>query len=335
MTDSGWSRDGSPFHAGEREIQTQLGVREKLEAFGQRGVRDYMPDEHRQFYAQLPCLIAGTVDRAGRPWASILAGAPGFLSTPDPRTLRVAARPLFGDPLRETLAADADIGLLGIEAHTRRRNRMNGTVITMSDTAFEVRVGQTFGNCPKYIQRRAFELTDFHEAGTPRPRHHLDALGEAERAMIGGADTFFIATACVLRGDITQGVDVSHRGGKPGFVRIDGPRTLTIPDFVGNFFFNTLGNLRLNPRAGLLFVDFDRGDLLYMSGEVEVVWEGDEVRAFAGAERLLRFHLAQAIRVLGALPLRGSFQDYSPQLTRTGSWEQAARTLAAKTSRNE
>ena len=119
-----------------------------------------------------------------------------------------------------------------------------------------------------------------------------------------------------------QGVDVSHRGGKPGFMRIDDERTLTFPDFIGNFHFNTIGNLLLDLRAGLLLIDFERGDLLYLTGTAEVLWD-DEIRAFAGAERLIRFHLSEGHRVEGSLPLRWSEPDYSPFLERTGSWKTA------------
>ena len=75
-------------------------------------------------------------------------------------------------------------------------------------------------------------------------------------------------------------------------MRVDDNSTLVFPDFTGNFHFNTLGNLLLNPRAGLLFINFKRGDLLYLTGTAEVIWDSDEIRAFAGAERLLRFYIA-------------------------------------------
>ncbi len=91
--------------------------------------------------------------------------------------------------------------------------------------------------------------------------------------------------------DATNGVDVAHRGGKPGFVNVDGNKTLIIPDFSGNKHFNSFGNLELNPRAGLLFVDFNQGDLLYLTGEAKVIWDGAEINRYAGAERLLVFHL--------------------------------------------
>ncbi|NJK53806.1 MAG: flavin-nucleotide-binding protein [Acaryochloris sp. RU_4_1] len=322
MAISGWTRTESPFHRGELAIQARLGVQEQMDKQGRRGIRDFLPDQHRQFFAQLPYVIAGTVDAIGSPWASILVGNPGFLSSPSDRTLHVAAKPLFGDPLATTLANGIDIGLLGIELSTRRRNRLNGTVIATQSDGFEVQVRQCFGNCPQYIQARRSQLAEF-DPQTAKPVHSIDQFGEPERTIIAAADTFFIATAyqAELAG-LASGVDVSHRGGKPGFVRIDGDspeerlrqRTLTIPDFVGNNQFNTFGNLALNPRAGLLFMDFDQGDLLYLTGTAEVIWEGAEILAYERAERLLRFQLDQGYRVQGSLPLRWSIPEFSPFL---------------------
>lgn len=320
MSISDWTRTESPFHAGELAIQTRLGVQEQMDKQGRRIIREFLPDQHRQFFVQLPYVIVGTVDATGNPWASILVGNPGFLSNPNDRTLQVAAKPLFGDPLATTLAEGIDIGLLGIELQTRRRNRINGRVITTRRNGFEVQVGQCFGNCPQYIQVRRSELAEGNLA-EPKPIHLIKRLGESEQAIITASDTFFIATAYQAESAGTaSGVDISHRGGKPGFVRIDDDRALTIPDFPGNHHFNTFGNLELNPRAGLLFVDFDRGDLLYLTGTAKVVWEGAEVFAYAGAERLLRFQLDYGYRVQGSLPLHWSAPKFSPFLDRMGSW---------------
>jgi uncharacterized protein len=125
MLTAGWTNSDSPFHAGEIAIQTRLGFSEQIDRQGQRVIRDYLPEQHQQFFAQLSYLIAGTVDAAGHPWASILVGAPGFLASPDPHTLTINAWPLPGDPLTTTLQPGIDIGLLGIELHSRRRNRLN------------------------------------------------------------------------------------------------------------------------------------------------------------------------------------------------------------------
>jgi predicted pyridoxine 5'-phosphate oxidase superfamily flavin-nucleotide-binding protein len=320
MAIPGWTRAESPFHAGELAIQGRMGTQAKMDRQGRQMIREYLPDQFRRFFPQLPYIIVGTVDATGSPWASILVGEPGFLSSLDDRTLQVAAKPLFGDPLTNTLADRIDIGLLGIELHTRRRNRVNGTVTAIDSDRFEVQVGQSFGNCPKYIQARMFELIE-QDSATPRSIHQFQMLGSEEWAAIAIADTLFIATAYQnTSAGIASGVDVSHRGGKPGFVRLDDDYTLTVPDFSGNCQFNTFGNLELNPRAGLLFVDFERSNLLYLTGTAEVIWEGAQINDYEGAERLFRFHLDRGYRVEGSLPLRWSSPAFSPFLEPTGSW---------------
>ncbi|MFK8184447.1 MAG: pyridoxamine 5'-phosphate oxidase family protein, partial [Phormidesmis sp.] len=305
MAIPGWQQDDSPFHPGERAIQARLGHRERIEMMGRRMLRDFLPEQHRAFYAQLTYFLVGTVDADGHLWASILVGEPGFISTPDDRTLSIAAQPLSGDPLADTLTVGREIGFLGIELHTRRRNRVNGVVSALSPNGFEVQVHQTFGNCPKYIQAREFDLKSFTPTET-KPSHLLTALGEKEKDAIAAADTFFIATAYLDdAAGVARGVDVSHRGGKPGFVRIDG-NTLTVPDFAGNNIYNTFGNLELNPHAGLLFINFETGDLLYLTGSAEVIWDGPEISRYEGAERLLKFQIERGVSVEKSLPLSWS-----------------------------
>ena len=123
-------------------------------------IRDHLPEDHREFLSQLSLLLVGTVDAAGRPWASALVGRPGFLRASDPRTLRVMARPVYGDPLNAALVDGADIGTLGIEFETRGGTRVNGKVGRAGDDGFEIHVTQSFGNCPKYIQARTIDLRD-------------------------------------------------------------------------------------------------------------------------------------------------------------------------------
>ncbi|MDB5929400.1 MAG: pyridoxamine 5-phosphate oxidase-related, FMN-binding protein [Polaromonas sp.] len=313
------------FHEGERAVQQRVGVAERMAQVGPRVIRDFMPEQHRDFFAQLPFVVAGTVDDGGQPWASVLAAAPGFIGSPDPLTLRINARPLAGDPLRATLREGASIGLLGLEPHTRRRNRMNGIVREVDDSGFSVRVRQSFGNCPKYIQaRKPVWLPERLAANAVA--HEAAQLDDAARRIIASADTLFIATAYAGSGGngdeagAADGVDVSHRGGKPGFVRLDAGGTLTVPDFLGNFFFNTLGNIAVNPRAGLLFIDFDTGDLLYLAVTAEIVWDGAEVQAFEGAQRLLRMKVHGMRRVGAALPLGWGPPELSPALQPTGQW---------------
>jgi uncharacterized protein len=309
----------TPFHEGEQALQRHAGSFERLAEVGPRVVRDHMLQQHRDFFAQLPMLLVGSVDRHGQPWASVLAGPPGFISSPDPQQLVVEARPLSHDPLREKLAQGQFIGLLGIEPHTRRRNRMNGVLTHVSEEGFTVQVMQSFGNCPKYIQARRPEFV-------PRSGESVLAsnaapvatqLDQEAVAMIRNADTFYIATAypvCTPAHSPSQGVDVSHRGGKPGFVRVDGDKALTAPDFLGNFYFNTLGNIAVNPRAGLLFIDFDNGDLLYVAVKARIVFDGPALETFEGAQRLLHMEVQAVRRARAALPLRWSAAELSPHL---------------------
>jgi predicted pyridoxine 5'-phosphate oxidase superfamily flavin-nucleotide-binding protein len=332
----------APFHAGERALQTLAGSREQMEEFGPRIIRDRMPEQHRAFFAQLPFLVVGSLDAELQPWASALAAPAGFMQSPDAAHLRVDVLPAAGDPLAGQLKEGALLGLLGIEPHTRRRNRMNGTVAALDAAGFMVAVQQSFGNCPRYIQAR--EPVPAPTRGGEPPVQWLDKLDLDAHRLIGSADTMFIATAYpneVAAGDqageadeadeadqSSHGVDVSHRGGRPGFVRIDGDDTLTVPDFNGNRFFNTLGNLAVHPRAGLLFIDFDNGDLLHLAVTAEIVWNGPEVEAFEGAERLMRFHVTQALRRPAALPLRWGDAALSPHLAGTGQWNKGMRALA-------
>jgi predicted pyridoxine 5'-phosphate oxidase superfamily flavin-nucleotide-binding protein len=307
---------GSPFHAGEQALQARVGRRDTSERAGRLMFRDFMPDEHREFFAALPLVFVGSLDGAGRPWASVLFGAPGFLSSPDATTLRIAARPAPGDPLARNLSPGVPLGLLGIEFQTRRRNRMNGTVTRVEDAGFAVHVDQSFGNCPKYIQARAPAAA---RPGSPgRSRKEGALLSARAEALVGGADTFFIASAAPA-----QGVDVSHRGGKPGFVRLqaeNGRTILTAPDFAGNSLFNTFGNLALEPRAGLLFMDFATGDALQLTGSAEILWDGPELAAFAGAQRLLRFVVDEGTWRERASLLRWTPAQPAAQLAATGAW---------------
>jgi predicted pyridoxine 5'-phosphate oxidase superfamily flavin-nucleotide-binding protein len=317
----------SPWHAGETQLQQRVGVAERMAVFGSKVIRDYLPDQHRAFYGQLPFLLVGVVDADGNPWATVLEGRAGFLSSPDADTLRISALPNPGDPARLALGLGSAVGLLGIELQTRRRNRLNGTVTAVDGTGFLVGVDQAFGNCPQYIQTRTLSFANQPGQKAAVPVERGPSLDDAARATIASADTFFIASYVDIGADTIdraarRGVDVSHRGGKPGFIRIDGD-VLTIPDFAGNLHFNTLGNLLLNPRAGLTFVDFTTGDLLQLTGSTELVLEGDEVAAFQGAERLWRLRVEQFVRRRGALALRGTFGEYSPRLLRTGSWAEA------------
>ncbi|AWN49453.1 FAD-binding oxidoreductase [Methylobacterium terrae] len=321
----------SPWHPGETAIQATIGAVGRMAEIGRRVVRDAMPDQHRAFFTQLPFVVLGSVDPRGEAWATLLSGAPGFVAAPTPTTLTLDVRPDPADPAAEGLHAGEAVGLLGIELHTRRRNRANGVLGLAPGGTLRVAVEESFGNCPQYITLRDAAPVAPVPAGAPRPGRAEESAGldDAARALIAAADTLFVATYAEPDGH--RRVDVSHRGGKPGFVRVAPDGTLTIPDFSGNRFFATLGNIWLNRRAGLVFPDFATGDLLQVTGEAGVILDSPEIAAFRGAERLWTLRPRRVVRRPGALPLRWATRDRgaSPQSLATGDWREAADRIRA------
>ncbi|MEZ4359107.1 MAG: pyridoxamine 5'-phosphate oxidase family protein [Kofleriaceae bacterium] len=326
---SGWSHASSPFHEGERRAQARAGVADKLEAVGRRLIHTAMPASHRELFEKLPYLVLGAADDRGRLWASLLTGPAGFVRAPDEHTLHVAARPVRGDPMTSLLSAGRAIAVLGVELATRRRNRANGVVADARDPrGVTLQIAQSFGNCPQYIQARRPLMHEPLVVPALAPAPEGPRLSDAATQLIERADTFFIATATSGPAQRpADGADVSHRGGKPGFVavtRTSRATTLVAPDFRGNFLFNTLGNLELNPRAGLLFPDFASGDLLSLTGRATVSWDDPRIATFAGAQRLLEFQVEAGMLLSGALPWRWSPAEEAPQLVATGRWPSAS-----------
>ncbi|SEA85253.1 pyridoxamine 5'-phosphate oxidase family protein [Rubrimonas cliftonensis] len=329
----GWRLETTPFHAGEIAAQERVGVAEQVAGFARKAVRPYLTQELRDFYEGLPLVFVGHVDPRGRPWASVLAGGDGFIASPDETTLVIDARPAAGDPLAEGLVAGAPLGLVGVGIGNRRRNRVNGRVASVGAGGVRLAVEQAFGNCPQYIRPRRNDAVAPSRGAGPAAEA-LTGLDDRARALIARSESFFVASHSrgADPGAMTDGADVSHRGGKPGFVRVEGD-VLTVPDFAGNLHFNTLGNLLLEPRAGLLFVDWETGEALMLTGAVEIVWDGPEVEAFRGAERLWRFTAEAGIRLPAAVAPGWRSGEPSPNVRLTGDWEEAAATLAAEATR--
>lgn len=325
----------SPYHRGEKAMHERTGMTEAMEEFGRRAVRPFMPDQHREFFAQLPFMVVGSVDSEGFPWASVVTGKPGFVSSPNDTTLHLETTVSDDDPLSVSLYDGAQLGLLGIELPTRRRNRVNARVRALSDTGFTLGVDQSFGNCPQYIQTRTLTIATNEDVRVRQAAESFDALSDTDRKMIRNADTFFVSSYVQARNDpAIEGVDVSHRGGKPGFIKVEGD-TLTIPDYTGNFLFNTMGNFLLNPKAGLIFIDFDSGDLLMLSGEVGILWEDDPaIQFFSGAERAWILTVKRGFRIAAGFPYSTAFGEYSPNTTLTSTWKESRQTASAEARRN-
>ena len=306
-------------------MQGQAGVQTEAARIS-NSIHSTIPLPAQTFLHEQRMIVIGAVDPEDRVWASVLTGEPGFLKTPDEQTVEISATPHPFDPLSQNLHVGGAIGMIAIDFATRRRMRVNGWVKGKQGTLV-VHTEQVYANCPKYIQARALlsEKTDEHSPNVPHAQQHVpraepraqapsqvvrkEALTSEQQAWIGSADTFFIASS-----NTAGGADASHRGGRPGFVQVEHASRLIFPDYSGNRMFQTLGNISAEPHAGLLFLDFERGDSLQLTGEAQIIWDGERVAAVAGAERLVVFTVEEVLEVKGACPLHWQLIAYSPFL---------------------
>jgi predicted pyridoxine 5'-phosphate oxidase superfamily flavin-nucleotide-binding protein len=291
------------FHSGEIAVQERAGVRDIAEDVGE-GIVDHLPPGASEFLERRQMAVLGTVDSRGDVWASVVTGAPGFIETVDDRTLRIAARIPSSDPLVRNLASEGHVALFAPDFVASRRVRVNGRGV-IKDGAIYIRTEEVYGNCRRYLQERIF-VGSRQTAAANQTASAGTALSASQQEQISRADTFFVATD-----NPERGADVSHKGGNPGFVRIVDERHLAYPDYNGNSMFNTLGNLTVNPRAGLLFIDFDSGATLQLTGRASIDWSPDRARKFAGAERVVDFELEQVIHTPMGFPLIAKFRQFS------------------------
>lgn len=245
------------------------------------------------FLEAQPMLVLGAADPAGRVWASLLTGRPGFARATGPHTFSVAGGIPAHDPLGTAVtAAGTPVGTLAVDPRTRRRLRLNG-LARPSARGMRVEADRVFANCAAYVsQRRLYGTGDVGVVmgpGTGAVRRGT-ALTRAQQRLVRGADTFFVASAT------SDGADVSHRGGHPGFVTVESPTELSWPDYPGNDMFRTLGNLAADGRAGLLLLDWPTGTTLQLSGLAHT--------EYGPGGRVVRFRLDHTVQA--RTPIRWS-----------------------------
>lgn len=165
----------------------------------------------------------------------------------------------------------------------------------------------TQGNCPKYLNKK--EIVPH----LPEPKLVSQELVLCPEAvnLIANADLFFISSTSKY-----TDMDTNHRGGPRGFVRVlsnnEDDVVLVYPEYSGNQFYSTLGNLITTPRAGLMFPDFDTGDALYITGDTEVL-SGEEAKDLIAHTNLaVRIRVTAARYVANALSFRGKAGESSP-----------------------
>ncbi|TFK71155.1 hypothetical protein BDN72DRAFT_482403 [Pluteus cervinus] len=328
-------------HRGEREIHKKLHWdKDPSVQILYSYISGDLPTEHAIFHSQkVPFLPIVTLGPDGRPWSSILAGEdgrPGFIRYSRYSTLTIDANVWKGDPILENSKSWGGGGEsrgilvagLGIDYGTRRRNKFAGKVAKANrvNDAFhlEFSINEAIGNCPKYITiRDLVPYTSTHPVVAYK-NHNLsedDQLPEDALAIVKQADTVFLGTeyiASASESDLYPShLGLNQRGGRPGFVRISpsNGRYLYLPDYSGNKFMTSLGNVEATPLASLTFINFLTGDILYLTGNARNI-VGEEAHNIMPLHNLLtEVYVTGYTLVRDALPIRqrsGSSANGSP-----------------------
>jgi predicted pyridoxine 5'-phosphate oxidase superfamily flavin-nucleotide-binding protein len=300
----------SPFHEGELRAQELAGEREQGESNGAMIGNKIMSGAVNFIRAEKMAVVSSR-DTRGRRWASVVLGKPGFLEpSSDRRSLTMAigrAENDVADPLWENLKADAHIGVLIIELASRRRLRVNGQAVRAKD-ALTVMVEESFANCPKYITHREIKIGPREQIAKEEGVLLGQRLGKPQSSMLAATDVLFLAT-----GHPQRGADASHRGGNPGFVEVVDANTLRIPDYSGNSLFNTLGNLLVDPRYGIVVPNFQSGRMLQLTGTAKVTWSGnDKEQRTGGTDRFVEYHVDEWHESALSASFSETVLDYSP-----------------------
>jgi len=290
------------YHEGEIAVQQRAGAFDAAD-LESNGLGSEFGGRAASFLALQRWAVIAALDRKRLLWASLLHGKPGFLQARDPRTLNVTASLLPGDPLAESFREEAEIGIVVLDPRIRRRMRINGRAVQAGGQLY-LTAREVYANCPKYIQRREIVR---EEAPLQLKPIESSTFSEAQRQWIERADTFFIGSV-----HEQAGMDCSHRGGNPGFVRVKDDRHVVFADYSGNNMFQTLGNLSLDSRAALLFLDFETGGTLQVSGRAKIIWDEALAREWAGAQRLIEVEALKTLEAASAFPLRWRLLEYSP-----------------------
>ncbi len=254
-----------PFHEGERRVQQRAGEVQEADRNSPM-IAAHIPAGAVPFLQAQTLLVLAVLDE-DRMWCLPVVGKPGWMSaTRD--TVSLDLDQVTGPVDRRILQAAEGgerVGALVLDFATRRRLRINGRLKSVSDKRMMLAVEEAYPNCPKYITQRSLVLSEALSSG---PFSTGEQMTRAQREAFETTDIFFIATQHPDRG-----LDASHRGGNPGFVTSTSEKTISFPDYVGNSLFNTLGNLEIDRRVGILLPDFRKGRALAVTGTAAVQFE--------------------------------------------------------------
>lgn len=292
------------YHEGELMVQNRTGET-AIAAQNANMISDRFSKGIISFLKTQQFAVLSSTDKEGKVWVTFLTGEPGFIEELDEHRVTVRARINTGDPLFLDTNEQKQIGLLIIDTTHRVRLRVNGSA-TLEMGQFIVTAQQIYGNCPKYIQRRDIRSENDNNS-LIKLGHRSKVLSQQQQEWISLVDTFYIGSTNE-RGDM----DASHRGGNPGFVHVINSKKISFPDYSGNSMYNTLGNIQSSHSAGLLFIDYDYGHSLQITGSAEIIWDGAAAKSFPGAERVVNFEIWDVVQLDNSIELRWEKAEMSP-----------------------
>jgi predicted pyridoxine 5'-phosphate oxidase superfamily flavin-nucleotide-binding protein len=297
------------YHEGEKKIQQITGEADIANSLS-RLITNMVTAGAINFIEKQPMTIVSSAASQNKIWVSVLIGDFGFVKVHELDSIsfdKTLIRSTPKDIFYENIEKDHQIGALFIELAKRKRYRVNGTV-KLEDNLMMLHINEAYPNCPKYIQRRVIALPEHFTVQDAVISKGTDFPATFQK-MICKADTVFVGSKAA-----DGRMDASHRGGNPGFIEILDDKTIKIPEYPGNSMFNTMGNFVQNPFAGLLFVDFEKGETLQLTGSVEMKFNqtGEDLVKTNGTGRHWVFKMDEWIYTEKHHDVQWEFLDYSP-----------------------
>jgi uncharacterized protein len=298
------------YHSGEREIQNIVGEVPIADRNGAI-ITDTIVKGAINFIEKQPMAIVSSKNNEGELWTSLLIGNFGFTKVPNPNSIVFEKENICSnadDIFYTNIQSQNQIGSLFIELDTRRRFRING-LCSLNNSQIDIKIKEAYPNCPKYIQRRVISLPEYFKKAISNSVEGIE-LSDVAIKWITNADTFFVGST-----SIEGRLDASHRGGNPNFIEVLHNGTLKIPDYSGNSLYNTFGNIVQNQNTGLLFIDFDKGETLQLTGKSTLLFnqhsETDLIKT-KGTGRYWLFKTSRWIHTINHHKVDWTFLEYSP-----------------------
>ena len=316
------------LHEGELYVQRRRHAPSDTHRMLPQMIEDDMPDQHSEFFTHLSYFGICTLDTQGRPWATIIVGGSTTLIRAVSKIqLNISALLPTDDPFLCSVNDTSDATCryfagVGVDFSNRRRNKVAGFItgsnILGNSLHMSLITNENLGNCPKYITLRKLQ---YHPRQSQTGAHHPNAdnipLTKECREIIHRASTIFLATRHTSKvSDNTSDLGLNHRGGAPGFVRTyeeNGKTFIVIPDFSGNRFYQSLGNIQTDNVAGVVFPCFITGDMLYVTGIAENLYDDQAEHLMPRVTLITKIQLTGHVWIKEALNLRLlAPEQYSP-----------------------